>query len=33
MADYFWFSDARWARIEPLLPKDVCGKKRMIGGF
>ena len=29
MADYFWFSDAQWARIEPLLPKDVRGKKRV----
>jgi transposase len=29
MADYFWFSDAQWARIEPILPKDVRGKKRV----
>ena len=29
MAVYFWFSDAQWARIEPLLPKDVRGKKRV----
>jgi len=29
MADYFWFSDAQWTRIEPLLPKDVRGKKRV----
>ena len=29
MSDYFWFSDAQWARIEPLLPKDVRGKKRV----
>jgi transposase len=29
MADYFWFSDAQWARIELLLPKDVRGKKRV----
>jgi transposase len=29
MADYFWFSDAQWARIEPLLPTDVRGRKRV----
>ena len=29
MSDFFWFSDAQWARIEPLLPTDVRGKKRM----
>lgn len=29
MTDYFWFSDAQWARIEPFLPKDVRGKKRV----
>lgn len=29
MADFFWFSDAQWARIEPLLPKDVRGMKRV----
>ena len=29
MADFFWFSDAQWARIEPLLPTDVRGKKRV----
>ena len=29
MADMFWFSDAQWARIEPLLPRDVRGKKRV----
>jgi len=23
MADFFWFSDAQWARIEPSLPTDV----------
>jgi transposase len=28
MADFFWFSDAQWARIEPLLPQDVRGKER-----
>lgn len=29
MADFFWFSDAQWVRIEPLLPADVLGKKRV----
>ena len=29
MADFFWFSDAQWARIEPLLPTDIRGKKRV----
>ena len=29
MADYFWFSDVQWARIEPLLPKNVRGKERV----
>jgi transposase len=28
MSDFFWFSDAQWARVEPLLPKDVRGKER-----
>ena len=28
MADFFWFSDAQWSRIEPLLPTDVRGKPR-----
>nr|WP_188819823.1 IS5 family transposase [Novosphingobium indicum] len=28
MSDFFWFSDAQWARIEPLLPTDVRGKPR-----
>src|SRR5688500_15413049 len=23
MADFFWFSDAQWARIAPLLPTDT----------
>lgn len=26
MGDFFWFSDAQCARIEPLLPTDVRGK-------
>jgi mannitol 2-dehydrogenase len=29
MADFFWFSDEQWARIEPLLPTDVRGMKRV----
>lgn len=29
MSDFFRFSDAQWARIEPLLPTDVCGKARV----
>jgi mannitol 2-dehydrogenase len=29
MADFFWFSDAQWARIAPHLPMDVRGKKRV----
>lgn len=29
MADFFWFSDAQWARIEPLLPANVRGKRRV----
>ena len=34
MADFFWFSDAQWGRIEPLLPTGLRGKRRsMIGVF
>lgn len=29
MSDHFWFTDAQWARIEPLLPTDVRGKDRV----
>lgn len=29
MSDFFWFSDAQWSRIEPLLPTDVRGKPRV----
>ncbi|MEF0943006.1 transposase, partial [Rhizobium sp. BR 362] len=29
MSDFFWFSDAQWERIEPLLPTDVRGKPRV----
>ena len=29
MSDLFWFSDAQWARIEPLLPRTTRGMKRV----
>jgi transposase len=29
MTDFFWFSDAQWARVEPLLPTDVRGMDRV----
>ena len=29
MADLFWFSDQQWARVEPLLPKNTRGLKRV----
>ena len=29
MADFFWFSDEQWARIEPLLPTDTRGMARV----
>jgi Putative transposase of IS4/5 family (DUF4096) len=29
MSDFFWFSDAQWGRIAPLLPTGVRGKKRV----
>jgi mannitol 2-dehydrogenase len=29
MSDFFWFSDAQWARIAPLLPTNVRGKERV----
>ncbi len=29
MSDFFWFSDAQWERIAPLLPTDVRGKARV----
>lgn len=29
MADFFWFSDAQWARIAPLLPRARRGKLRV----
>ena len=29
MSDFFWFSDAQWAQIAPLLPTDVRGMDRV----
>ena len=29
MAHFFWFSDAQWERVAPLLPTDVRGKPRV----
>ena len=29
MPDFFWFSDAQWARIGPLLPTDTRGMARV----
>ena len=29
MADYFWFSDAQWELIAPLLPGGTRGKERV----
>lgn len=29
MSDLFWFSDEQWARIEPKLPKNTRGWKRV----
>ena len=29
MANFFWFSDEQWARIEPLLPQDTRGMPRV----
>jgi transposase len=29
MADFFWFSDEQWLRIEPLLPRDTRGTPRV----
>lgn len=29
MADFFWFSDVQWSRIEPLLPTDTRGMPRV----
>ncbi|AWW74387.1 hypothetical protein CD351_08110 [Erythrobacter sp. KY5] len=38
MADFFWFSDEQWARIEPLLPKDTrqmprVDERRVLSGI
>lgn len=29
MSDFFWFTDAQWVRIEPLLPRDTRGVERV----
>ena len=29
LSDFFWFSDAQWARIGPLLPTDTRGMARV----
>ena len=29
MADFFWFSDEQWARVEPLLPRNTRGRRRV----
>ncbi len=29
MADFFWCSDEQWAKIEPLLPTGLRGKRRV----
>ena len=29
MSDFFWFSDAQWARIGPHLPTDTRGMARV----
>ena len=29
MADFFWFSDDQWTRIEPLLPVNGKGARRV----
>ena len=29
MSNFFWFSDAQWARIGPLLPTDTRGMARV----
>lgn len=29
MADFFWFTDEQWSRIEPLLPRDARGMPRV----
>lgn len=32
MADFFWFSDAQWARVQPLLPRDMPEMPRVDDG-
>ena len=29
MSDLFWFTDAQWGRIKPLLPTNTRGLKRV----
>lgn len=29
MSNLFWFSDAQWSKIEPLLPKNTPGRPRV----
>jgi len=29
MAGFFWFSDDQWSRIEPLLPVNAKGARRV----
>lgn len=29
MSDLFWFSDEQWSRVEPLLPTNTRGLKRV----
>lgn len=29
MADFFWFSDTQWSRVEPLLPTGTRGMARV----
>jgi mannitol 2-dehydrogenase len=29
MSDLFWFTDAQWSRIAPLLPRNTRGMKRV----
>ena len=29
MPDFFWFSDSQWSRIEPLLPVNGKGARRV----
>jgi hypothetical protein len=29
MSELFWFTDRQWSRIEPLLPRNTRGMKRV----